>query len=437
MRMGGLTAERDLEPHMSRLTIHHAPSFRHGVDDGKTEAAVHPPRLHDSCTRRGCRLFDIYPRDVVIEVDDQDDPIILRHAAMANGIRDEFSRRQADRIKGLIRGHVAQPIGQEFSRFWPGGRVGSKGRSESRRGSRPFYELACAYVRLLTFLDVGGSKRRKVSPAVLMLSGVLLWGRSLGGEASPSVPIEGATMHDARRGHTGNLLLDALPASVREELLVDDQPRAIAAGDVWRSPGDAVKTVAFPLTGTLSLIAEQGQGEHRVEVATIGNEGAADVFSAIGSRVAPLLLLAQVTGEAYEVPIDRFLSAHADSAELRRLIRGYIEALVVQTSMSTLCQAAHHLNERCARWLLDTHDRVESDTFELKQEFLAMMLAVQRPSVSIAAGTLQASGVISYRRGTITIVDREGLENAACACYEEVRSAYSRLVPLTDTDEVR
>jgi CRP-like cAMP-binding protein len=203
----------------------------------------------------------------------------------------------------------------------------------------------------------------------------------------------------------------------------------IAAGDVWRSPGDAVKTVAFPLTGTLSLITEVE--EQRVEVATIGNEGAADVFSAIGSRVAPLLLLAQVTGQAYEVPIDRFLAAHADSPELQRLIQGYIEALVIQTSVGVLCQAVHHVNQRCARWLLETHDRVESDSFELKQEFLAMMLAVQRPSVSIAEGALQASGLISYRRGHVTIVDRERLEDAACACYEEIRSAYSRLVPLS------
>lgn len=268
-----------------------------------------------------------------------------------------------------------------------------------------------------------------------MLYGVLVRGPQPPVEASPSVPIEGTTMDAAGRGHTGNLLLDALPGSVREELLGDDEPRAIAAGDVWRSPGDAVKTVAFPLNGTLSLIAEVD--EQRVEVATIGNEGAADVFSAIGSRVAPLLLLAQVGGEAYEVSIDRFLAAHADSPGLQRLIQGYIEALVVQTSVGTLCQALHHLNERCARWLLETHDRVQSDAFELKQEFLAIMLAVQRPSVSIAAGTLQASGLISYRRGHVNIVDREGLEDAACACYEEIRSAYSRLVPLTDTDEVR
>ena len=261
-----------------------------------------------------------------------------------------------------------------------------------------------------------------------MLPGVLVRGHPQV-EASPSVPIEGTTMDDAQRGHTGNLVLDALPGSVREQLLLNDAPRAIEDGDRWRSPGDPVKTVAFPISGTLSLIAETD--EYRVEAATIGNEGAADVFSAVASRVAPLLLIGQVSGQAYEIPIDRFLAAYADSPELERMIHGYIEALLFQTSMSTLCQAVHHLNERCARWLLQSHDRVDSDTFELKQEFLATMLGVSRPSVSLAAGALQASGLISYRRGKITIVDREGLEDAACPCYEEIRSAYSRLVPLT------
>jgi CRP-like cAMP-binding protein len=236
-------------------------------------------------------------------------------------------------------------------------------------------------------------------------------------------------MDDAAHGNTGNLLLDALSPSVREALLEGDAPRRIEAGDVWRAPGDAVKTVAFPLTGCLSLIAESDG--HQVESATIGQEGAADVFSAIASRVAPLLLLAQVDGTAHELPIDRFLAVFAEDESLRRVIHGYIEALFVQTSMSALCLSVHHLNERCARWLLQSHDRVDGDSFELKQEFLAIMLGVHRPSVSIAAKTLQASGLIAYRRGKITIVDREGLEDASCSCYEETRLAYSRLVPLT------
>jgi CRP-like cAMP-binding protein len=102
----------------------------------------------------------------------------------------------------------------------------------------------------------------------------------------------------------------------------------------------------------------------------------------------------------------------------------------VQISLTAACNAVHHLNQRCARWLLQTHDRVDDDTFGLTQEYLGVMLGVQRPSVSIAQRTLQEAGCITFRRGFITVVDREGLEAAACPCYELIRTEYSRLVPL-------
>jgi CRP-like cAMP-binding protein len=235
-------------------------------------------------------------------------------------------------------------------------------------------------------------------------------------------------MADARE-RTGNLLLDALTSEERESLIEAARLRPLDPGAEWRTPGDAITSVAFPTVGTMSLIAESGDSQ--VEAATIGREGAADVFAAIASEIAPMLLIAQVPGQAFEVPHERFLKVYEDGPTIRTVIHGYIEALFLSISFNSVCLASHHLNERCARWLLETHDRVDEDTFELKQEFLATMLGVHRPSVSIAAKTLQATGLIDYRRGKITIVDREALEDAACPCYENVRSAYSRLVPLT------
>jgi CRP-like cAMP-binding protein len=234
---------------------------------------------------------------------------------------------------------------------------------------------------------------------------------------------------DAKRGRTGNLLLDSLTLEERDSLLSDSTERRIEVGQSWRVPGDPIDTVIFPIRGTLSLIAETGDGQ--VESATIGREGAADVFAALGSRVAAQALIAQIEGNAIETRLERFDKVYDSGPTARRLIHGYIEALFMQTATSAVCLAVHHLNERCARWLLQCHDRVDDDTFVLKQEFLALMLGVHRPSVSIAAKTLQASGLITYRRGKITITDREGLEDAACPCYEEIRSAYSRLVPLS------
>jgi CRP-like cAMP-binding protein len=240
-------------------------------------------------------------------------------------------------------------------------------------------------------------------------------------------PDEGTAM-DATSRPTGNLLLDALTSGEREGLLEAAAKRPLEPGHEWRRAGDPITSVAFPTLGTMSLIGESGGS--KVEAATIGREGAADVFAAIASETAPMLLIAQVPGHAYEVEHQRFLKVYEDGPTIRRLIAGYIEALVVSISLGAVCLASHHLNERCARWLLETHDRVDEDVFELKQEFLATMLGAHRPSVSIAAKTLQTSGLIDYRRGKIAILDREGLEEAACPCYENIRTAYSRLVPL-------
>ena len=152
--------------------------------------------------------------------------------------------------------------------------------------------------------------------------------------------------------------------------------------------------VVFPTTGVLSVIVDQ-DGES-IEAATIGREGAADLFSALGSRVAAQRLISQVEGESIDVAVDALIKVYDEGPTFQRIAHGYVEAVFAMAAVSAACLGLHHVNERCARWLLETHDRVDSDTFELKQEFLAMMLGVHRPSVSIAASTLQAAGAISY-----------------------------------------
>ena len=228
---------------------------------------------------------------------------------------------------------------------------------------------------------------------------------------------------------TRNLLLDALLGEERDRLLEDATTHPIELGHVYLDPGDPITRVMFPISGTLSIIAEPDE-RHRVEAATVGREGVANVHSALGSRVAGQQLIGQVAGEAISVEVELFAKEMSEPGRLEVLVHGYIEALFAQASLSAACNAAHHLDQRCARWLLQTHDRADADSFFLKQEFLAMMLGVQRPSVTVAAKTLQAAELITYRRGSITILDREGLEEAACGCYEQVRSEYSRLVPL-------
>jgi CRP-like cAMP-binding protein len=234
-----------------------------------------------------------------------------------------------------------------------------------------------------------------------------------------------------RTSKTGNLLLDSLDPTERGDLLAGAEIRPIEVGHVFLSPGDPITEVVFPRSGTLSVVTEPRIGQ-RVEAATVGREGVGSVHSALGSRVSGQELVGQVSGEGIAVEVELFSKLSSQPGKLQNLIHGYLEAFFAQASLSAGCNAVHHLNERCARWLLMTHDRVESDTFDLKQEFLAVMLGVQRPSVSISAGTLQEAGLITYRRGSITILDREGLEEATCPCYEMIRSEYSRLVPLAD-----
>jgi CRP-like cAMP-binding protein len=228
---------------------------------------------------------------------------------------------------------------------------------------------------------------------------------------------------------TGNHLLDAMPEASRDLLLGSSQARPLTIGHVYLSPGDRIETILFPKTGTLSLVTSPGADE-MVEAATVGREGVANVHAALGSRQAGQQLIGQISGDLIAVDVDAFEKSIEEPGKTRKLIFGYIEALFAQSSVNTACNAIHHVNQRCARWLLASHDRVDQDSFELKQEFLAIMLGVQRPTVSVAAGTLQASGCISYRRGVITIIDRDALEAAACSCYEAIRSEYRRLVPL-------
>jgi CRP-like cAMP-binding protein len=222
--------------------------------------------------------------------------------------------------------------------------------------------------------------------------------------------------------------LDALSVDERALVLTDARRVPFEVGTTLFHPGDAIDYVPFPTSGTLSLLAQPDE-TGPVEAATIGREGAGSLHSALGSRRASQELVGQVDGQIIVVGIERFVK-HANQGQLQGLIYGYLEAMVVQISLSAACNALHQLNQRCARWLLQTHDRVDSDTFGLTQEYLGVMLGVQRPSVSIAQRTLQTAGCISYRHGSITVIDREALESAACPCYEMIRVEYSRLVPL-------
>ncbi|HEY7282672.1 MAG TPA: Crp/Fnr family transcriptional regulator [Actinomycetota bacterium] len=203
----------------------------------------------------------------------------------------------------------------------------------------------------------------------------------------------------------------------------------IVVGVVLHEQGGTQRRVYFPRSGVLSVVTplEDSGG---IETATIGNEGMVGIQAFLGGgTTANARVVGQVPGTMIVVGADAF-RAHANGdGKLRTIMLAYTQALFTQISQAVACNAAHEIQHRTAKWLLETHDRAGgSDTFILTQEFLAQMLGVTRPSVSVAARTLQQAGLIQYRRGEITVIDRAALEEAACECYAVVRREYERLL---------
>jgi CRP-like cAMP-binding protein len=231
---------------------------------------------------------------------------------------------------------------------------------------------------------------------------------------------------------TGNRLLDALPNGERERLLQAMKRLPIRPKEMLQEPGRAMRQVYFPLSGVVSLMIPLVEGM-AIETATIGNEGMVGVHAFLGG--GPLgngQAMSQVSGQMLAMNVDTFRAEANGDGKLRSVMLAYTQALFAQISQAVACNGVHEIQQRTAKWLLETHDRAGgSDTFDLTQEFLADMLGVTRPSVSVAAHTLQMAGLIRYRRGQITVLDREALEESACECYASVRKEYERLLGRT------
>ncbi len=226
---------------------------------------------------------------------------------------------------------------------------------------------------------------------------------------------------------TGNRLLDALPRGEQERIHPLLRREPLKAGAEVQANLRPVSRVLFPLTGMLSLMASLNNGSS-METATVGNEGVVGATISLGPETAEGRVIGQMEGEMLVLPSDHFLMMMDERTAFRRVVRSYLLALMAQISQSVACNGRHALNERLARWLLQSQDRAGSDTFQLTQEFLSHMLGVRRPSVTVAAGTLQQGGLIRYTRGRVEILDRAGLEAASCECYGVIVAAYERLV---------
>jgi CRP-like cAMP-binding protein len=185
--------------------------------------------------------------------------------------------------------------------------------------------------------------------------------------------------------------------------------------------------VLFPETSVNSVLAVDGQGGE-VEVGTIGYEGVVGLPLFLGATTAPGRAFTQIGGDGHRMDADAFVALAQSLPSLRDLLRRYTQGFVAQVSQSVACNRLHPPGRRLARWLLSCSDRVGQDRFPMTQEFLGQMLGVRRATVGEAARELQERGLIRYSRGVIEILDRDGLQDAACACYGIVRAEYEKLL---------
>jgi CRP-like cAMP-binding protein len=226
-----------------------------------------------------------------------------------------------------------------------------------------------------------------------------------------------------------NRLLGALPGDVYTTVAKDLRLIDVHVGEVLHEDGVVVRDVYFPNGGVFSVTNQMRDGS-LVEVATVGTEGMLGVSVYLGDALGAGRSMQQVPdGALPTMAVAAFLSHTDRSGPFRDLVARYAQFHVLQIMQSVACNALHELEPRCCRWLLQTHDRIGADEFQLKHEFLAVMLGVSRPTVTVALGTLQKAGLIAGHYGRIRIVDRKNLEAASCECYEAITGQLARLGP--------
>lgn len=238
-----------------------------------------------------------------------------------------------------------------------------------------------------------------------------------------------AAGNDTRRA---NRLLAAL--SQRDFAILEPHLELItlSRGRVLFEPGDQVDTTYFPCKRTMASLLVVTADGHEVEAATIGREGAVGGIVSEGNKPAFGRAVVQVGGEVLAIPTSYLEAAKTGSPRFGDLFSRYADALLAQMMQSVACNALHRVEERAARWLLAAHDRAGEALIHLTQESLAEMLGVQRTTVSAVTTDLAARGLIRNRRGRVEILDRRGLERAACECYAAVENHFHRLLPEVD-----
>ncbi len=224
-----------------------------------------------------------------------------------------------------------------------------------------------------------------------------------------------------------NHLIELLPRKDRRHLLAICEPADLVLSEVMGESGKRTRHVYFPIDATISLVTPI-DGKPVLEVGMVGREGMVGAQLVLGVMTTPLHAVVQGAGKAWRVGSLPFRKELARSPALRSCLNRYLYVLMSQFAVSAACLRFHLIGPRLARWLLMTQDRAHADTFHVTHEFLAYMLGVRRVGITAAAGALQRAGLIEYRRGELIVLDRRGLEAAACGCYVTDQNSYAKLL---------
>ena len=228
-------------------------------------------------------------------------------------------------------------------------------------------------------------------------------------------------------GPIRNRLLSGLPAEEFKRIRPHVERVQLEQRDLVFDPEVPITHVYFPETAIISLVSKMKSGGV-VEVGTAGCEGMAGLPVFLAGDTSSIQAFAQIPGMAVRMKTEAFVRLAGPPGAFHRMLLRYTQAFLTQVAQTAACNGAHLVEERCARWLLMTHDRA-GDDFPLTHEFLAFMLGVRRAGVTVAMRALQDRHLVQYSRGKVRIIDREGLEAMSCECYQVVRAHFERLLP--------
>ena len=225
-----------------------------------------------------------------------------------------------------------------------------------------------------------------------------------------------------------NRLIAGLPRKARKRIVDNCELVNLVFGEILSEQDKPLTQVYFPITSFISLVTTISD-HPPLEMGLIGNEGMLGATLTLGVNTAPMRAVVQGAGTALRINAADFRLALSESPALHRTINRYVYVMMAQLSQTAACNHFHEIEPRLARWLLMTHDRAHADHFHLTHEFLADMLGVRRSGITVAAGALQNKNLIGYTRGEISIINRAGLEAAACECFEAVNNDYKQQFP--------